>query len=399
MPKWYQGLVVTLAIVMLILGAAIVGFMQLAKMRPPAQTKPPGETAPLVEVLELVPGSVEFEIASQGTVAPVTETTLSAEVAGTVVELSTAFEAGGTFRAGQMLMRIDPTNYEVAVARAQATLSQRQVEYDGAKKLREQGYRAEAELLSAKAALESARADLVRAQRDLERTRVVVPYDGLVRARTAELGDYVAPGSQLGTVFATDRFEVRLPLPDTDLAFVDLPRSGADGGQVQPSVRLRGRYRGNDAEWQAKIIRTEGVVDQRTRMVFAVASIDDPYRIADDSAVPLPAGTFVDADIEGITIDNVVKIPRVVIRGNDQVVFVDDESQLRLRNLEFIRSDATYAYVSADQLQENRVVTTVLEAPLNGLLVRVRGDVAESEEAASTSDEASPASGVAATGQ
>ncbi|MEO0364782.1 MAG: efflux RND transporter periplasmic adaptor subunit [Pseudomonadota bacterium] len=399
MPKWYQGLVVTLAIVMMILGAAIFGFMQLAKMRPPAQTKPPAETAPLVEVLELNAGSVAFEISSQGTVAPVTETTLSAEVAGTVVELSSAFEAGGTFRAGQMLMRIDPTNYEVAVARAQATLSQRQVEYDGAKKLREQGYRAEAELLSAKAALESARADLVRAERDLQRTRVVVPYDGLVRSRAAELGDYVAPGSQLGSVFATDRFEVRLPIPDTDLAFVDLPRSGASGDRVRPSVVLRGRYRGDDAEWPAEIVRTEGVVDERTRMVFAVASIADPYRMTDEAEVPLPAGTFVDAAIEGVTLDSVVKIPRTLIRGNDQVVFVDDESQLRLRNLEFIRSDAEYAYVSADQIQETRVVTTVLEAPLNGLLVRVRDDVASPDEVVSTSEEGAPGSGIAATGQ
>ncbi|MEL6215026.1 MAG: efflux RND transporter periplasmic adaptor subunit [Pseudomonadota bacterium] len=396
MPKWTQGFMIGAVLIIVILGGALsaVSFMMANATRP--QPKSEDRPPPLVNVLELEPGQVQFSVESQGSVLPVTQTSLSAEVAGTVVELSSAFEPGDSFVAGEQLMRIDPTNYEVAVARAKAALDQRQIEYDGAKKLREQGYRAEAELLSAKAALESARADLVRAERDLERTRIIVPYDGLVRSRDAELGDYVAPGSPIGTVFATDRFEVRLPLPDNDLAFVNLPESGVNTAvEDLPEVTLRGSYRGREVTWAGRIVRTEGVVDERTRMVFSVASIDDPYlRTAESgNAQPLPAGTFVSAEIEGIVLDDVVSIPRTLIRGNDQVVFVDDESQLRLRNLEFLRTDATYAYVAADQLEELRVVLTVLEAPLNGMLVRVRND--DNVEAASTQ---APASNAVATG-
>lgn len=377
MPKWIQGFLITTILIVVILGGTFAAVGSMVAMRAAMQQAPTERPAPLVDVLALEPQSVTFKVDSQGTVIPVTQTTLSAEVAGTVVDLSKRFEAGGTFRPGQMLMRIDPTNYEVAVARAEATLSQRQVEYDGAKKLREQGYRAEAELLSAKAALESARADLVRAQRDLERTRIVVPYAGLVRSRDAQLGDYVAPGSRLGEVFATDRFEVRLPLPDADLAFVDLPTSGeAVDSRVAPKVTLSGRYRGQDAQWQGYIMRTEGVVDERTRMVFAVASITDPYQLGETAtqSQPLPAGTFVEASIDGITLDDVVKIPRTLIRGNNQVVFVDAESQLRLRDLDFLRTDSQYAYVDASQLSEDRVVLTVLETPLSGMVVRVAGE-------------------------
>ncbi len=384
MPKWTQGCLIGAVLIVIILGGAIAGVGAMlagaTRPQPNAEERP----APLVNVLDLQPGRVQFAVESQGSVLPVTQTSLSAEVAGTVVELSAAFEPGDSFVAGEQLMRIDPTNYEVAVARAKAALDQRQIEYDGAKKLREQGYRAEAELLSAKAALESARADLVRAERDLERTRIIVPYDGLVRSRDAELGDYVAPGSPIGTVFATDRFEVRLPLPDNDLAFVNLPESGVDTATEDlPEVTLLGSYRGRDVTWTGRIVRTEGVVDERTRMVFSVASIEDPYLRSSESenAQPLPAGTFVSAEIEGIVLDDVVSIPRTLIRGNNQVVFVDDENQLRLRNLEFLRTDATYAYVAADQLEEMRVVLTVLEAPLNGMLVRVGND--DNEEAAS----------------
>ncbi|MEM6818377.1 MAG: efflux RND transporter periplasmic adaptor subunit [Pseudomonadota bacterium] len=396
MPKWTQGCLIGAVLIVIILGGAMAGVGAMlagaTRTQPKAEDRPP----PLVRVMDLIPDSVTFSVESQGSVLPVTQTSLSAEVAGTVVELSSAFEPGDSFQAGQQLMRIDPTNYEVAVARSKAALDQRQIEYDGAKKLREQGYRAEAELLSAKAALESARADLVRAERDLERTRIVVPYDGLVRTRDAELGDYVAPGSPIGTVFATDRFEVRLPLPDNDLAFVNLPQSGisSDASDL-PQAILTGSYRGREVEWRGTIVRTEGVVDERTRMVFSVASIDDPYlrEGAKQNAQPLPAGTFVSAEIEGITLDDVVSIPRTLIRGNDQVVFVDEENQLRLRNLEFLRLDADNAYVAADQLQELRVVLTVLEAPLNGMLVRIRD-----EDNASVGATA-PATGSVATSQ
>ena len=120
------------------------------------------------------------------------------------------------------MLRIDPTNYEVAVHRAEATLKQRQIEYDGAEKLRSQGYRAESEYASAAAALAAAEADLVNARRNLERTRISLPYAGMVRSKEADLGQYVNPGTRLGVTFATDYAEVRLPLTDSDLGFIDL---------------------------------------------------------------------------------------------------------------------------------------------------------------------------------
>ncbi|MEM9173503.1 MAG: efflux RND transporter periplasmic adaptor subunit [Pseudomonadota bacterium] len=364
----------SIGIIALILTGAVFGALSMSGQPENQSVTPTEPQAPLVNILELSAGTVHFTVPSQGTVNPVTEATLSAEIAGTVVALSDDFVAGGRFRAGQMLMQIDPTNYEVAVKRAQAALRQRQVEYDGAKKLREQGYRAEAELLSAEAALESAKADLVRAERDLERTEVRVPFDGLVRARNTELGNYVAPGSVLGTVFATDVFEVRLPLPDSELAFVELPSVSQGDAKSRPSVTLIGRYRGQPASWSAQVIRTEGVVDERTRMVFAVAAITDPYQLGtgalETPAKPLPAGTFVKADIGGISIDDVVKIPRTLIRGDSQVVFMDTDNLLRLRDLTFLRTDADYAYVDASQLEEMVVVLTVLETPLNGMAVR-----------------------------
>lgn len=371
--------------------------LALSTLRPPPDIRPVDVTAPLVEIVELSPETVRFAVESQGTVQPLTQTALSAEVAGTIVSMSDGFVAGGSFVAGEVLLRIDPTNYEVAVERAEATVSQRQIEFDGAKKLSEQGYRSSAELASAKAALAAARADLVGAERDLQRTVVRVPYNGLVRERSAQLGDFVSPGTRLGTVFATDVAEVRLPMPDNDLRFVELPDVTRETTAMGPAVSFSGQYHGKPASWRGQIVRTEGVVDERNRMVFAVARIDDPYLLADSSenSKPLPVGTFVKADVDGITVDDVLKIPRGLVRGNNQVIFVDDEQQLRFRALEFLRADAEFAYVLAEQVDERRVLVTKLEAPLNGMKVRTGEDVQSAQGDDDTND---APSGIASAG-
>lgn len=359
---------------------AIVGILALAlsiavglfMARPEPEKMAAQVGAPLVELIELEAGPVHFTVASQGSVQPLTQTTLSAEVSGVITEMAEVFLAGGAFQAGDVLLRIDPVNYQSALERAEATVGQRQVEYDGALRLREQGYQAELQMLTARSALAVANADLVRARRDLERTEVRAPYDGIVRERRAQAGDYVTPGSQLGTVFATQAAEVRLPLPDNQMPFVDLPLAGQPESEDGPLVELSGTYRGRATRWSARIVRTEGVVDERNRMVFAVARIDDPYRLgAVAHDLPLPIGTFVTARIEGITLDDVVRIPRALVRGGNRVIFVDEAFALRFRTLDFLRTDAEYAYLSADQLSEWRVVTTTLEAPVNGMSVRV----------------------------
>jgi RND family efflux transporter MFP subunit len=329
--------------------------------------------------------TANFTIASQGTVRPLTETVLSAEVSGSIVSISPKFVAGGVFAKGEELLRIDPTNYTVAVDQAQAILAQRQIEYDGALKLRSQGYRAESEFASAAAALATARADLVKAERNLERTYITLPYDGMVRAKEADLGQYVNPGSRLGVTFAVDIAEVRLPLTDNDLAFIDLPgaaeikMSGAADG---PLVVLSAVQKGRPMSWDAQIIRTEGVVDEKNRVTYAVARIVDPYKLsgAGRNESPLPMGTFVAADIEGSTVSNVIRVPRTALRGNSQLMFVDADNRLRIRNVDVVRADAEYAYLSGGINPGDRISTTAIESPINGMKVRTSDDPAPASD-------------------
>ena len=355
--------------------AAIGGAGVLSQLKPPPEREDAVNVDPLVEVLALIAGDQQFSIASQGTVRPRTETMLSAEISGAIMEISPKFVTGGVFSAGETLLRIDATNYEVAVDRAEATLVQRQIEFDGAEKLRSQGYRAESEYASAAAALAAAEADLVNARRNLERTQISLPYDGMVRSKDADLGQYVNPGTRLGVTFSTNVAEVRLPLTDQDLAFVNLP--GADdirlsGGDDGPHVELSAVQQGESRTWQARIVRTEGVVDEQNRVTYAVARVEDPYRLSgnEDHETALPMGTFVAATVEGVTVKDVVRIPRTALRANNQVMFVDEDNRIRMGNVDIIRADAEYAYLRASSLPADRISMTIIELAINGMTVR-----------------------------
>ena len=341
----------------------------------------------LVETLTLELSTESFRIDSQGTVRPRTQTVLSAEVSGSIVSISPKFIAGGVFEQGEALMRIDPTNYTVAVDKGEALVAQRQIEFDGAAKLRSQGYRAESEFASAAAALASAKADLVNAQRNLERTYIRLPYAGMVLTKGTDLGQFVSPGTQIGVTFATDIAEVRLPLTDQDLAFVDLPKvadTTSAEGSTGPTVTLTATQKGEQVQWEARLVRSEGVVDERSRVTYAVAQLNDPYQLHGDSNV-LPIGTFVAAEIAGSSAFDVIRIPRAALRGAEQVLIVDDENKIEIRTVTVLRSDQGFAYVGGGVSPGDRITTTAIEAPTNGMSVRTAESIAA--EAAEKEDE------------
>lgn len=378
-------------IILAIAGGAAFGLSQL---KPEAPKKDVENLDLVVDVIELETSTQSFSIKSQGTVRPRTMTILSAEVSGSVVSISPKLIAGGVFRKDEVLMRIDPTNYTVAVERAEALLAQRQIEFDGATKLRSQGYRAESEYASAKAALAAARADVVGARRNLERTYIRLPYEGMVLSKEADLGQFVNPGTRLGVTFATDYAEIRLALTDQDLAFVEIPdprevtrSGGADG----PSVKLTAVQKGRLTEWDAQIVRSEGVVDEKSRVTYAVARVVDPYRLHTPGP-SLPIGTFVAAHIAGSNAVDVIPVPRGALRGADQLLVVDDDNKIEIRTVEILRADANFAYIRRGVSAGERITTTAIEAPTNGMSVRTDADADDDNVDSSNGSDAKVAS-------
>lgn len=377
MKPVYRRRILIPALILVPIGLVAV----LTNLRTPPQKKEVENLDMLVETLTLENRPERFRIRSQGTVQPRTQTVLSAEVSGSIVSISPKFIPGGVFAKNEVLMRIDPSNYTVAVDQADALVRQRQIEFDGADKLRSKGYRAESEYASAAAALATAKADLVRARRNLERTYIRLPYEGMVLSKQADLGQFVNPGTPLGVAFATDVAEVRLALTDQDLAFVALPDANAvagTGSAAGPQVRLAAVQKGRPMEWGARVVRSEGVVDERSRVTYAVARIDDPYRLHTEGPA-LPIGTFVSATIVAPDTVDVIRVPRGAIRGANELIFVDDENRLEIRSVDILRTDAQYAYLQSGAEDGERISLTTIEAPSNGMVVRTSQDAEDDD--------------------
>ena len=266
--------------------------------RPRVEPAPPNVEAPLVRVVRVEPRLVQFTVRAHGTVAPRTESELVPQVAGEVVWVSPALVSGGFFEADEPLVRIDRRDYEADLESARAGAARAESEYRRAAKEHERQRQladrsvasesriddAENAYRAARAARREAQARLERAERDLERTELRAPYAGRVRAERVDVGQFVSRGVAIATLYAVDYAEVRLPIPDRELAYVDLPlayrsQAASEAGtetaaENSPSVRLHAEFAGRERVWTGRIVRTEGEIDPKSRMVHAVARVE-----------------------------------------------------------------------------------------------------------------------------
>ena len=367
----------------------IGGCFFLFQSRPESAQKPPKPPAALVETAKAVKQPVTFRVQSQGSVSPRTQTTLIPEVSGEIVEVSPHFISGGFFSKGDILVKIDPSNYETALKRANAAVKKAETQVATENALA--GYAAQdwqrlrsldatntpasdltlrkPQLAEVLAGLESAEADREKAMRDLTRTIIRAPYDGMVREKRADIGQFVTSGSQLAQTFATDFAEVRLPLTQNDLRYLDIPRTISD----EPlDATLRAEIGGRAIEWEAQVVRSEGVFDETRRVLYVVAQVYDPYSKIEDRE-PLRIGTFVTAEVQGLDAGKLFVIPRSSLSRGTTLWVVDEQSKIYPQTLNIVRSDRQFAYVS-DGIEEGvTYCLTPPNQPLPGMMVRMDG--------------------------
>ena len=363
----------------------------LVNSKPKVETKVVEPLAPLVRATEIERQSFAFDVRAQGTVLPRTETTLIAQVAGIVREVSPNFESGGFFARGEILATLDPRDYQVAVRRARAQVAQaelgwvqQQAEAQVAiEEWQDLGEGEPSALVSrqpqvaqAQAALEAAAAELEKAELDLERTRIRAPFDGRVRSKRVDLGQFLTPGAPLATIHATDYAEIRLPVPDDQLTYLDLPfvHRDVDRRQKGPEVTLWAHFGQERHSWQGRIVRTEGELDSRSRMLNLVARVENPYDSGGNSSrPPLVVGLFVEAEIAGRPATELVVLPRSALRVVDdgyQVLVVDAEDRLRFRDVEILRLDGEEAVIGEGLTEGERVCVSPLDIATDGMRVR-----------------------------
>ena len=370
----------------LILGGGVASVIVMGAMRPkpePAEQAPPGLA---VFVQDAVVDDYAIAVTAQGEVRARQEIDLSSQVPGRITFVSDNLLEGRFFRKGDVLVRLDDADYRLAVTRASANVAtarqrlQRE-EAEAAIAVEDLSAlgvanasplaRREPQLAEARAALAAAEATLADAELQLSRTVVRAPFDGRVREKRVDVGQYVGPGAPLARVFGTEVVEVALPLSDAELGQVGLPLAFIAGrNEPGPSVTLSAPVAGERRTWEAQIVRTSAAIDPRTRVVFAVAEINDPFGAAASNGAPLAPGLFVTASIEGRVFEDVTLIPRAGLRGLDQV-YVAEDGLMRVRTVSVLHTDPDRAVISGGLAPGEAVITSPVQAPFDGMTIRV----------------------------
>ncbi len=368
-------------------GALVAGILIL--LGPDVQPRVADSVAPLVRVAEVDPQTYQYSVHTHGTVVPRTESNLVVEVDGKVVTISPALVAGGFFAAGDVLLEIEALDYRTRLSKARAFLDRSTSDLDNAQKNHKRQERLLARgavsdahlddafnrLKIAEATLQEAKANVSQAERDLARTKIMAPFDGRVRSERVDVGQFVRRGDQVGTIYATDYAEVRLPIHDDELAFLDIPLLQHEQElATYPDVTLSANFAGDRRQWRGQVVRTEGELDPDTRMIHVVARVAEPYGNTEGQSgeiAPLSIGLFVDAEIHGRTEPNVTVLPRTALRDDNQLLIVDSDNKLRFREVEVLRVNGSNIYVGKGINPGDRVCLSAMQSSQEGMLVRV----------------------------
>jgi RND family efflux transporter MFP subunit len=343
--------------------------------------------------------TVEFLVYSQGSVQPKNKTMLSSQVSGRVTSIDEKFVEGAFFKKGDVLVELESSDYETDLLLAESELARAQASLDEEKargKVAAEEWRSfnkgtppelglrKPQLAMEEASVKAAKANLQRAQRNFERTKIRAPYDGLVKSRNVDLGQYVSLGSQLGEVYSTHVAEVRLPLTDDDVAFLD------DLSTDIPQVTLSSDVAGKNITWQGRLVRDEAVLDSKSRVIYGVVEVQDPYQLntqGESKGMALRFGRFVNATITGITANNVVVLPRHVLRLDGTILTVSDDRKIKINFVTVQRADENFVYISDGLDIQEPVVMSAVPNPYEGMPVRFLDDEDESLKPESSADD------------
>jgi len=378
-----------------ILAAGIAAMAIFSNMKKPPEEKEKVDKTPIVAVESISVAPMTLEVNSYGMVKPKYETELVAQVNGEIVELSDVFVRGGFVKAGQLLARIDPSDYQAALIDAQATMATARAALEtelAQGKVAEREWKLitntsptelslrKPQLAQELARVKAAQASVLRAERNLERTEIRAPYNAMIDSRNIGLGSFVGVGSKIGHVLGTATAEIRLPVADNQLAFLVKTESTKQG--VNAPVNLIGTYAGRDTQWQAIIARSEGVIDSKSRMSYLVAEINDPYLLNssnNSSDVPLRFGSYVNAKIMGYDISQATLVPRYLV-VNGKVAILDNESKLHYAAIDIVRQQGSHVIVTNGLQDGDQLIISALDYPVDGMKLALASDALKLEE-------------------
>lgn len=381
---------------LLILVLAIGGFIAMGALKPKPDEKTEDIKALPVLTAIATQEDVTLKVRVQGEVQPRTEINLVPQVSGRITYMSPSFIEGGKFKRGDVLVRIEPEEFELRVVQARANVAQAETAIvretsEGAiarsdwKELGRAGDPTpltlrEPQLAEARAQLASANARLSEAQLQLNRTTLRAPFTGRVTIRHVDGGEYVTAGTKLGMIYSADVMDVRLPLTNEDLKRAGLTL-GYEAGRNSAGipVALSADVAGRFSQWQGHIVRTDSRFDSKTRVLYAYAQVMDPFGEGADEGVPMAPGIFVDADIDGQILDGIITIPRAGLRGTDTVYIANTDGTLSFRTVQVASSDRNKVIITSGLESGAAVITSPIRGVADGMKVAVVDKVADVE--------------------
>ena len=373
-----------------IIGALLL-FAFIIKLNPPESPQRPPFSGPMmvVDVIPVERQSYQVHLQSYGTVQPRTQSTLIAQVGGQIVSVNPNVRGGGFFEKGDVLASIDPRDYEADVQIAEAilmdarqTLAEAEARSNQARedweRLGNEGEASalvlrEPQLEAAKARIKSAESTLWKAQLKLERTEIVAPFAGRILKKYADIGQVVSNNTPLADIYATDYVEIRLPIRNRDLPFIDLPEvyRYEESADHVGSVKIRSELDGS-ATWDAQLVRTEGAIDESARQLHVIAQINDPFSIHREGQTPIKIGQYVTAELRGKMAADVLVIPNAAIYQGSYVYIVRDEI-LQRRDIEIAWQNDKDAIITTGLEHGDALVTTALGQVTSGIRVSIAG--------------------------
>jgi len=393
--------VVRLLLVVVILGAGVTVAVYWMLNRPTAQRQHREPQAVLVEVRRTTPQTHRVAVRGMGTVVPSRSINLPSQVGGRVVEVSPGFVPGGSFKAGQRILQIEPIDYELAVEQRKAELvkaesdfkvelgqqsvAQREYELLG-REVREEDRELvlrKPQLAMAQAAVASAQAALRQAELDLARTSVAAPFNAMIQSRGVDLGSEVSTGAALASLVGTDTYWVRVLIPVDELGWISVPGFNAQTGS---DVRVY-----HESAWGAEVFRQGKVerlmteLEPQGRMAMLLVAVADPLELSRPVAErrPLILDSYVHVAIEGRSLADVVRVERTALRDGEKVWVMTPDGTLAIRRVEVAWSGDEYVLVREGLSEGDLLVTSDIGAPVEGMALRASDGTATTPEGAS----------------
>lgn len=364
--------IINIILVVLIIIAGLGVMRYLKSNGPKANKEAVKKVIPVVKTMVVTSKSAQLFVKTQGSVEPSRSTQAASEVMGRVIKVSPLFRVGEIFIEGDILLEIDGADYRSALATAESTLADARLALTQEEARADQAARDWAKLgsgepsdlvlrkpqiKSAKARMLASEASVEKAKRDLERTKLRAPYDCKVKETYTDLGSYITPGMPLADLYSTSDFEVSVPLTLEELGYLE--SSEVVGTEVKMSARI-----GNEnLAWLGKVTRNEGQIDRKTMTVNLIVQIT-----ANDSSYPLPpSGLFIDVEIIGKLLDDIVEIPRSALQSDNRVLILNSENKLEFSSVEVIRSMASTVIISNSLKNGMKIIISPMETPINGM--------------------------------